>query len=318
MTAKEKYRLFCSEEKHLPIFSKDWYLDAVYGEKAWQVVIVEQGNRVIASLPFYLEKKFSFFKMIRSDAFTKMLGVYIIPELREGKRIKKIINELMEQIPPVHFFQQNFHYAFTDWLPLKNKRYTQTTRYSYIIDNLIDLDKVWKNIHADYRNNKIPKAKEILTVSHDKSLEEFYRINKKSFNRQEMTVPYSFEKLNQFDKYLVDHNSRKIFFAIDAQQNIYSVAYLIWDNDSAYLHMAGDDTNFRTSGGGILLLWECLKFASNELNINRFDFEGSMLESIEKVRRDFGAQPVPYFEIKKFSFPLISLFYDMKKIIRNK
>ena len=314
MTAKEKYRLFCSKEKHLPIFSKDWYLDAVYGENTWQVVIVEQGNRVIASLPFCIKEKFSFFKMIRSDAFTKMLGIYIIPELREGKRLKKIINELIEQIPDIHFFQQNFHYSFTDWLPLKSKRYTQTTRYSYIIDDLIDLDKVWENIDTDYRNNKIPKAKEILTISHDKSLKEFYRINKKSFDRQEMAVPYSFEKLKQFDKYLAGHDSRKIFFAIDPQQNIHSVAYLVWDNDSAYLHMAGDDPNFRTNGGGILLLWECIKFASKELQVNRFDFEGSMIENIEKVRRDFGAQPISYFEIKKIKSPLVSLIYDFKQI----
>jgi hypothetical protein len=32
MTNKEKYREFCKNEKNLPIFSKDWWLDAVCGK----------------------------------------------------------------------------------------------------------------------------------------------------------------------------------------------------------------------------------------------------------------------------------------------
>ena len=96
----------------------------------------------------------------------------------------------MEQMPEVHFFQQNFHYTFTDWLPLKWMGYLQTTRYSYVIDDLKNLDAVWKTIHPDYKNNKIPKAKKILSVTHDESLKEFYQVNQKSFDRQKMTTLY--------------------------------------------------------------------------------------------------------------------------------
>ena len=46
-----------------------------------------------------------------------------------------------------------------------------------------------------------------------------------------------------------------------------------------------------------LCLWEAIKFASTVTN--KFDFEGSMIESVEKYFRSFGAVQKPYFTITK-------------------
>ena len=64
--------------------------------------------------------------------------------------------------------------------------------------------------------------------------------------------------------------------------------------------MAGDDPAYRSSGAAILLVWEAVHFTKKELGLNRFDFLGSMLPSIERVRRQFGAQQVPYFKVCKY------------------
>ena len=57
MTNKEKYRKFCEKEKNIPIFSKDWWLDSVCGENAWDVVLFEKGGEIWASLPYQKTKK---------------------------------------------------------------------------------------------------------------------------------------------------------------------------------------------------------------------------------------------------------------------
>jgi hypothetical protein len=44
MANKQKYRKFCKKEKNIPVFSKDWWLDAVCGEENWDVAIVEKGG----------------------------------------------------------------------------------------------------------------------------------------------------------------------------------------------------------------------------------------------------------------------------------
>jgi hypothetical protein len=63
--------------------------------------------------------------------------------------------------------------------------------------------------------------------------------------------------------------------------------------------MIGEDPTYRKSGAGILLAWEAIRYSKIELGVKRFNFEGSMVESVEEVRRSFGALQTPYFELNK-------------------
>ena len=45
MSNKDKYRLLCNTEKNIPIFSHDWWLDTVCGEKKWDVLLIEQKGK---------------------------------------------------------------------------------------------------------------------------------------------------------------------------------------------------------------------------------------------------------------------------------
>ena len=83
---------------------------------------------------------------------------------------------------------------------------------------------------------------------------------------------------------------RQMFFAVDEDDRIHSVVYLIWDNRAAYYLIAGDDPNLRSSGASIFLVWEAIKYTKGKLGLNCFDFMGSMFPAIEKVRRNFGAE----------------------------
>ena len=116
------------------------------------------------------------------------------------------------------------------------------------------------------------------------------------------------------DTALKEKKAREIFFASDSDKQIHAVLYLIWDKETAYYHIAGDDSNLRKSGASILLIYHAIKYASEILKLNRFDFEGSMLPGIEPVRRNFGAKQTPYFTIQRFQPSFLSLFYDLKKM----
>ena len=59
--------------------------------------------------------------------------------------------------------------------------------------------------------------------------------------------------------------------------------------------MGGGDPKLRKSGATSLLLWEAIN--RQPLGVQVFDFEGSMIEPIERFFRAFGAVQTPYFEI---------------------
>lgn len=67
---------------------------------------------------------------------------------------KQLMTELTEQLPRFDLFRQNFHYSITNWLPFYCKGFQQTTRYTYRLSDLSDLDAVW----AGFRENSGEKS----------------------------------------------------------------------------------------------------------------------------------------------------------------
>ena len=89
-------------------------------------------------------------------------------------------------------------------------------------------------------------------------------------------------------------------------------AYIVWDENSVYYLAGGVSTEGKNEGIMQLLLWEAIKFSSS-MNL-AFDFEGSMIESIERFFRSFGPQQKPYFAISKVNSKKITIIESLKSI----
>lgn len=149
MTDKEKYRRYCRLEASISIFSKAWWLDAVCGEDNWDVVLIEKNGEILASFPYYIKRRFGI-KAITMPKLTQNAGIRIkYPEQQKQEyRLayeKEIINKVIDKLPKVSIFRQNFHYSFTNWQPLCWKKFNQTTNYTYVIDDLSNLENVFEN-----------------------------------------------------------------------------------------------------------------------------------------------------------------------------
>lgn len=203
---------------------------------------------------------------------------------------------LIDQLPRFDYFVQCWDHSVTNWLPFKWRGFEQTTRYTY----LVRLDEFYDPMPSFSPNmrNKVRKAEKLVRVQHDFPLDVFYEMNRKTFSRQGLKVPYSLSFLRRIDAALVQREQRKIFFAVDPQNAIHSALYLIWDSQSAYVHLVGEDPELRNSGAGILLIKAAMEFAVGK-GLCIFDFEGSMIESVEVVRRSCGGIQTPYFKVSK-------------------
>ena len=77
MTNKLRYSQHCADEKRIPVFSQDWWLDAACGHD-WDVCIVEKDNQVVASMPYMVEKKYGFISL-KQPRLTPRLGPWFKP-----------------------------------------------------------------------------------------------------------------------------------------------------------------------------------------------------------------------------------------------
>ena len=299
------YRRFCAEAPaDFPLFMQDWYLDAVCEGGDWDALVLEKAGRVVAVWPYFLKKKF-IWTYVAMPPLARMLGPYIVQGRRNLRKEPGLMEELIDQLPPrLAAFEQDFPYQVNNWLPFFWKGFQQSTRYSYIL-KINDLDKSWSHISADYRNQKIPRAQQQVVVKTGGTLAEFIQIHNSSFVQKGLKVPVATDVLTRLDAALAERSRREIFMAIDQKTGaVHSVGYLAWDNQSAYLLMAGDDPKLRASGAGILLIWEMIRYTHEVLQLPMFDFLGSMVRPIERVRRQFGAAQQPYFRLRRAWSPL--------------
>jgi len=307
MTDKDLYRELCAKEPTIPIFSKDWWLDAVCGRDEWDAVVIEKNGNVVGAMPYYKTRKYGF-DIIRMPQLTQSMGPWInYPSNQKyANRLsleKEVYSDIIRKLPRYDAFSQNFHYHVSNWLPFYWEGFEQTTRYTYVIERLEDLAEVLSRFKDNMRN-KINKARKTVVVQ-EGCIEDFYVMNKKTFERQGLKIPYSFDFMKRMDKALDERHCRRIFFGVDEDGRFHSALYLIWDAGSSYVHMVGEDPELRKSGAGILLVYESIRFTRETLGLDCYDFEGSMVESIEEVRRACGGVQKPYFAVTKLNSRLL-------------
>lgn len=314
--SKDLYRRFAASESSIPIFSRPWWLDATAGESSWDVAIIERGGQIVGSLPYAIKSKYSF-TVLTQPQLTQTLG----PWLRESTAKyanklgwqKDVMQELIAKLPFFVHFAQNWHYSQTNWLPFFWNGFRQTTKYTYVLSDLSNEDVLWEGLRENIRSDIRKASTRVnLRVRDDVDVKTFLKLNRHVFARQGRKLPYPDSLVERLDNACLEREARKIFIAEDKRGRMHAGAYIIWDENSAYYLMGGSDPALRNSGAGSLCLWEAIKFASKVTR--RFDFEGSMLESVERYFRAFGAQQMPYFRVYKTPSKVLQCFFLLKEV----
>lgn len=314
-TNKVKYRALCSQESSIPVFSQAWWLDAVAGD-AWDVALLEQEGVVVASLPYVIRTRLGL-TLIGQPILTPNLGPWLRSgEARSARRLakeKNLLQGLYQLLPAFAQYNQNWYCERNNWLPLYWMGYEQSTRYTYRIEQLEDLEVVWGGFDTNIRTD-IRKAenKFSLQVRTDCSIEIFLALNKKVFERQSLAVPYSKDVVLAIHAAAQSQNACKLFVAVDEQGRQHAGVFILWDSNSAYYLLGGGDPDLRNSGATSLCMWRAIQFAATVTK--KFDFEGSMIEPVERFFRGFGASQAPYSVITKTNSRLIRTLQFLRTI----
>ena len=199
-------------------------------------------------------------------------------------------------MPKHDVFLQDFHHSITNCLPFYWQGFSQSVRYTYIIEELDDLDTIWAGFRKTVRAH-IRKAEQEIVVRAIDDVEPFIALNRMTYERQGMPMPYSAELIRRLDAACSARGVRRILLAEGADGTPHAAVYLVWDAESAYSLMSGNDPHLRSSGAISLLRWEAIKFARQVTR--RFDFEGSMLQPVERFFRAFGGRQVRFARLAR-------------------
>ncbi|SMO36329.1 methicillin resistance protein [Solitalea koreensis] len=307
-TAKEKYRKLCNQESSIPLYSKDWWLDAVCGESNWDVLLIESDRKIIAAWPIYIKQKWGL-KAITQPPMTPNLGIWIkYPDGQNfGNKLTheiEICNELISMLPKYHHFSIAFNYELKNWTPFYWHGYKQTTRYSYVIDDITDPQKVLRNFPKETRS-RIRKAENNVQVKFDLSAEEYYNYHNSILKKIGKKINYSFELFKRVHDAALAHNCGKITYAVDQNNIIHCASFMVWDSSCAYAIHGAYDREYNSSGASSLLYFEEIKYAS--LFANKYDLGWTMNKTLGYAKRRLGTTQVPFHHISKQKSKLLRI-----------
>ncbi|MBL4586511.1 MAG: GNAT family N-acetyltransferase [Flavobacteriales bacterium] len=308
MTNKQHFKNHCQAHPEIPLFLQyDWMEIAVKPEQ-WDVALVEAGNEIQAFMPYFKKRKLKF-DIITVAPLTPYMGPWIhYPEgQKESTRLsyeKKLFDKLLAQLPKTDKFIQYFHPAITNWLPFYWKGFEQSTRYTYIIDDLTDVEKLYEDLQGNIRR-EISKAKKQLLIIESDEISTLHSLKEKDYSTKGEQLNYSKTYFENIHRKLTEKKCCKTWVAKDKNDKPVASLLLVWDADSAYYLAGAVDPTNRNTGAMSLLMWTAIQFSSGVTNA--FNFEGSMVEPIERFFRSFGAKQTPYFEIRKTDSKLLKL-----------
>jgi len=231
---------------------------------------------------------------------TRTWGVVMRP--LEGKTVAaaaretKILRTFAVELSQYRLFFQAFHPGLSNWLPFYWSGFRQTTRFTYVLDDLTDLSRVWHGMSESARG-QVRKAERAGFTVVPCGIEEVYGCEFQSFQRQGRRPSHSESLLRNIHDSAKENDSGACFAVVDQAGTVHSARLLVWDSHLAYNLVAGMVSELRKSGANSLGTWDAIQFVAQRSRA--FDFAGSIIESIEQFNRNFGAKQVPYNYVMK-------------------
>ena len=317
-TKKEHFIAFSQSETTLPLYMQPWWLAAVCQKGTWDVCLsIDKSGQIEGALVYYKVKLKGLVSAILMPELTPHSGIWMrihdehkLKIHSKNMHTKRILENLIAQLPEVPVYTQKFHHSLTDWQPFYWQNFRGETHYTYLLEDISNISAVYEDFKGSVRTD-IKKAEKTLHVSETTDTHLFFELCKKSFQKQGLKPSFSLNTLNTLDNELIIKNLRKIYVAYDADKNAHAAIYIVYNQHSAHYLIGGSDPDKRQNGAVTLLLWQAIKDAS-ERGLTTFDFEGSMVPSVEFAFRNFGAVQKPFFRITKNSnrfFELLTLFF---------
>jgi hypothetical protein len=295
------------------VFCQPWWLEAV-APGCWDIAVAWRGDEVAGVWPYAFKVRLGRYRLLEQPELSFYLGPWLLSSsARSARRLreeKDLMTELHDALPEFASFRQWFHPRVTNWMPLQWKGFSQTTRYTYLTPKGTDLAALWDETETNIRTD-VRKARKELDVVEGADVEEFLELQRLTYERQGMALPFSEGAFRRLDAACAERGCRTILIARDSTGRPHAAAYLVRDSTTLYSFLRARDPEMKR-GASALVLWAAIERASAEGRA--FDFVGSWEEHIERFVRAFGGRQTPFFEVKKTKSRLVCAYRLLWKL----
>lgn len=299
MTNKEIYREFCANEPAVPLFLKDWWLDAVCHD--WDVAIARNGDNISGVWPYSIEKRINI-SILRDQVLTPYMGPYVFypQDLKPTKKDSfqhDTITTLMEAMPDVKVWHVSAFPGMKQVGLFSDYDFDVQVRQTFIMPLHESVEDIFKRMHETYRRN-IRKAQKELTITNEpEMLHQLWAYQKATLDKKSVRMHFTQLQLQKIFDACRDHDCTALWVA-RKDKEVQAIVWQAWDGVRSYYLVGSKNPDTNDNLAMTALLWHAIDH-SKVMDKNAFDFEGSMDPGVEKFFRNFGGKRQLYLVLRK-------------------
>jgi|GEM_PF-1479217 len=274
------------------LFSAPWWLDATCGEGNWGVAMTfGQHGEPIAALPY---------QHTRIRGLTACITPPLTPTIAViGSTAPETLSALFRSLPASQITDLSLQFD-AELLPTDHP-YKISLKYSYILPAGTSHEQVRKGYSEGLRRNIRQSENDytVTTSSHGESTDLLHHLIIASFAQQRLQPPgWMRSVLPRLFQELANRGCGQILLA-NTDDETYAGIGIAWDETTCYYLAGGRQQGDKGSSAHALLLDHAIGLA-REKGLT-FDFEGSMHPGIANFFQSFGATPVAFPRMRRFS-----------------
>jgi len=287
---REIYRQ--SDTSSLPLYFRPFWLDVV-APGQWDVRFADGAG----SSPFVFARKGS---RVFMPPFTQFLGpCFTSTEAKYTNRLSRDHEQtarVLDELPSYGALHLQLGTHVQNLLPYIWKKMSVSPRYSYILPAAKSPEEAFSDFRENIRR-EIRKAEKQFRVQRV-APGEIPGLLRHFDLRRTIKDPANIPVLQKLIQACYTNEAGYVLAALDSQDAPRAFIFLAHDHSSLY-YISGAGTDAGKKGGALsMLMWQGIQDA---LSSGRaFDFEGSMVPSIERFFRAFGSEQKVYFEVRSF------------------
>lgn len=277
----------------------------LFGDALTRYGIFDAGGGLRGGFCLFRQRKLGL-TVLRNPTATPSIGPFFerrarhpVARLEEKRDVLTALAEFLDRLHPAVLSVSPSPWV-TDLLPFLWRSYKVIPDYTYVLP-LGKTDEAILVGMSESRRRNISKARrDGLSAERTEDFSIVASLVETTFARQGMGLEREHVKKVLFS-FACPGNSYA--FVVQSGGVPIAAAFIVHDTRTAYYLLGGYRTEGKHHGAGALAMFESIRHA-REIGLETFDFEGSVVPTIERYFRGFGGRLTLRFRVSKAWLPL--------------
>lgn len=274
----------------------------------WEALIVQEGEKWLAVLPFFPTRKFGFSRSLQ-PRFSQFWGVCFLPDSRSSydslSQKKAILDILMPELAEFQQITWHFSPAFDYPLPFHWNKFRLESRYTYQIALSASQEDMQASMASTIRRYLRKGASLAVTESTDPEiLIRLFRLQQQNGHEIIGSNDKDWATVSELIRYLTASGNGRMYVVKTTEGKVAAAGlFARFGHTGTYLLGTYDPVHGNRSAMPVMM-WHAI-CAEKAAGMKIFDFEGSMIPGVERFFRRMGGQPVSYLKVERNELPYL-------------